>query len=367
MVESTLNDNNEKGSAIIVGGSLSGLMTAIALAREGIGVRVLEKVPQAPRTGAGLQVEGASFFESGTAKHLRNLTSGGKSSVQLWSSIESRLREAIEKQPLINLHYNTLVDKIGQNTEEVWAITDEGKRITADILIGADGHRSIVRSYVNPNHPNAEFAGYVVWIASVNETALPINKRPDPSSPDVQMLNSPSGFMFGSILESDNSSERRIGCTWYDNTQTPLLRKLGSVEGTVVQHSIDGKDIPQKDLTVLASQAKEKWPEPWLSATLHAIETRQLMGIPIKEYVPKTLVKKCFALVGDAAHVPAPITASGFNESLEDAVVLAKCVATGLKKQLALNALKEYETIRLPIVRRMVQSGHSFSTSFGRK
>ena len=367
MVESTLNYDNEKGSAIIVGGSLSGLMTAIALAREGIRVGVLEKVPQAPRTGAGLQVDGGSFFDSGTTKHLKNLTSGGKSGVQLWSSIESRLREDIKNQPLIDLHYNTLVDEIGQNTEEVWAITDEGKPISADILIGADGHRSIVRSYVDPNHPHADFAGYVVWIASVNEMDLPANKRPDSHGPDVQMLNSPSGFMFGSILESDDSTERRIGCTWYDNTQTPLLRKIGSVEGTVVQHSIDGKDIPQKDLAELASQAKEKWPEPWLSATLHAIETRQLMGIPIKQYVPETLVKERFALVGDAAHVPAPITASGFNESLVDAVVLAKCVATGLKKQHVLDALKEYEAIRLPIVRRMVQSGRSFSTSFGRK
>lgn len=95
-------------------------------------------------------------------------------------------------------------------------------------------------------------------------------------------------------------------------------------------------------------------------------KNRRLTGIPIKEYIPDNLVKGRIAIVGDAAHVPAPITASGFNESLEDAVALGKCVSKSSQENAALKALNKYESMRLNKVRRMVQSGQSFSRSFGR-
>jgi len=45
------------------------------------------------------------------------------------------------------------------------------------------------------------------------------------------------------------------------------------------------------------------------------------------KYIPDRLVKGRVAIIGDAAYVPAPITAGGINESLEDAVALGKCVS----------------------------------------
>src|SRR5699024_8300469 len=89
-----LNQPNDQHTALIVGGSLSGLMTGIALAREGVAVTILEKVGEEQRQGSGLQVDGGGFDMSKTARLLRNLASGGKRSLQLWSSIESRLRAA---------------------------------------------------------------------------------------------------------------------------------------------------------------------------------------------------------------------------------------------------------------------------------
>lgn len=98
----------------------------------------------------------------------------------------------------------------------------------------------------------------------------------------------------------------------------------------VAQHSLDGPDIPESTLHALIDQASVKWPEPWASVTVQALKTRQVTGIPIKEYVPDELVNGRIALVGDAAHVPAPVTASGFNESLRDATVLGKVVVKGI-------------------------------------
>ena len=71
-------------------------------------------------------------------------------------------------------------------------------------------------------------------------------------------------------------------------------------------------------------------------------------------------------MAGDAAHVLTPLTAKGFNSSLEDASTLAECLIKGLQGSAAADALMEYESRRLKDVRKMVQSGQSFSRSFGR-
>src|SRR5699024_3348337 len=97
-----------------------------------------------------------------------------------------------------------------------------------------------------------------------------------------------------------------------------------------------------------------------------ALDTRQLTGIPIKEYVPQKLCDGRIAIIGDAAHVPAPITASGSNESLNDAVALGKAVSKGIKGRMAINALKTYEADRLNKVSRIHQAGHAFRRSVGR-
>lgn len=227
----------------------------------------------------------------------------------------------------------------------------------------------MVRRYVAPDKPDATFAGYMVWLASTDENNLPEELRPSPHQPEVQFLNSFNGFLIGSIIDVGTESNRgnpRIGCTWYDNSRNDLLRRLGCIEGDVVHHSLTASDLPEKTRNELTRQVSANWPEPWASAMLHALQTGNITGTPIKEYIPERLVKGRIALVGDAAHVPAPITASGFNASLKDAAELGICVTKGIKGRAATRALEKYESSRLNKVRQMVASGQWYSQSFGR-
>ncbi|MCG3087789.1 FAD-dependent oxidoreductase [Sporosarcina cyprini] len=362
-------EKGQKGAAVIVGASLSGLMSGIALAQEGVQVTIVEKVGEHRIGGSGLRVDGGTFGRSKTEKLLKQLVSGGKSSVQLWASIESRLREAAKQDDRIKLRYNTRIVEVEQDANSAWVVTDQEERVEGDLLIGADGHNSQVRKYVSPDKPNATYAGYMGWLASIDENDLPESLRPAASGPSVEMFDSYDGFKFGSIIEREDKSSvagsRRIGCTWYDNKRSGLLRQLGCVEGMVVFHSLNGQDIPEQTLRELEAETAG-WPEPWRFAARHAIRERTLIGIPIKEYVPNRLAKGRIALVGDAAHVPAPVTASGFNESLQDAVALGRCAENCVQGQAAVQALEEYESLRLEKVRRMVQSGQFYSRSFGR-
>ena len=80
------------GKVIIVGASLSGLMTGIALANAGLKVTILERATDERRSGAALQVDSGERDTSSTAEYLRRLTSGGMRSVEAWSPVEARLR-----------------------------------------------------------------------------------------------------------------------------------------------------------------------------------------------------------------------------------------------------------------------------------
>jgi 2-polyprenyl-6-methoxyphenol hydroxylase-like FAD-dependent oxidoreductase len=357
-----------KSKVLIVGASLSGLMTAIALARIGLKVTVLERASGKRRSGAALQVDSGERDTSATAKCLRELASGGIKSVEAWSSIEARLRNEAMKNPQIDLRFNTCIQTVKQDDEAAWVISDKGETFRGDVLIGADGYRSIVRRHVASQHPDATFAGYLIWVALVDEQNIPEQCRLGPN-PGVAMPNGIGDFLLGSVVAgADGSStvgQRRLGWAWYDNTQNELLRQLGCVKGNVVQHSLIGKNIPTEILDNLSKKARQRWSQPWLAAIQHSIQTRDLIATPIAEYVPEWLVNGRIALVGDAAHLPTPLTASGFNASLEDAATLTDCVEKKLGRDDMFEALLQYQSLRLQVARQIVQSGQGFSRSFG--
>ena len=159
METSRIQENHHIQTAIVSGASLSGLMAAIALAEEGIRVTVIEKVDENRQGGSGLRVNGGTVGKSKTERLLKQIVSGGKDSVQLWSSIESRLRAHAKQTSLITLQYRTRVHQIDQNEEGVWIVTENGQIIKGDMLIGADGHNSIVRAQISPHHPHATWGG----------------------------------------------------------------------------------------------------------------------------------------------------------------------------------------------------------------
>ena len=53
--------------------------------------------------------------------------------------------------------------------------TAQGDTFAADLVVGADGARSTVRAAVDPDHPDARYAGVLLWRSLVDEQALPPN------------------------------------------------------------------------------------------------------------------------------------------------------------------------------------------------
>lgn len=353
-------DNRMECDVVIVGASLAGLMTALALSRHGLSIVVLERSTDTDRTGAALQV-GHGLLERLTGRRHISGTLG--TGVQTWQAVHAGLRSAIAERPEIAVLHDARVDLVGQDQGGAWVVTKDGQRFEGQVVIGADGYQSIVRRSVSPERPDAIFADYQAWVGFADETALTARF---PS--DLAFLESGDYLLLGfSLPARDGSStpgSRRIGWAWYDAGHNALLREAGAVEGSLVRHSLRPGNIPETIFDKLGDLAQRHWPSPWREAILDCIKRRAILGTPVVEYMPDRLVKGRLGLVGDAAHVATPMTGNGFAAAATDAMSLAEFLTDDTLGTEPEEALQRYESARLRDVRALVQSGQRFSRNF---
>ncbi|MFX3650110.1 MAG: FAD-dependent monooxygenase [Paenibacillus sp.] len=69
-------------------------------------------------------------------------------------------------------------------------------------------------------------------------------------------------------------------------------------------------------------------------------------------------------MIGDAAHTMSPMSGAGFNDALDDTVAIMDAIKQYPNS--IINALSEYQTRRLDVVRQDVLTGQGFNRSFGR-
>lgn len=351
-----------RGSVVVVGASLAGLMSALALSRVGMRVTMLERSTRKVRTGAALPVSDGLLERLTGRRHVRHvLPSGG----QAWADVHAGLSEAAQADPGISLRSPVRVTDVGQDKRSPWVVTDSGEFVRADLVVGADGHASVVRRHVVPEAPVATFSGYVIWLGLVDECE--IRARPWPS--DLAILYEQGYCLNAYYLPGADGSvaqgKRRIGWGWYDSGRNDLLRARGAVIDDVVQHTLRPADIPDATFDELADEARELWPSPWHEAIVDCISRRAVIGTPIGEYLPHRLVSGRVCLVGDAAHLPSPMTGSGFDASAQDALALSDALGgNGNRGRSISDALRRYEAARLDAARRLVRSGQSFNSSF---
>jgi len=348
------------GKAVLVGASLSGLMSALSLSRIGMSVTMLERSDGKARAGAALPVsEGLLQRLTGWNLGQHGLPSGP----QAWSDVHAGLRAVVEADPNIWVRAPVHVKFVDQDEHSAWVVTDDGEVVRGDIVVGADGHASIIRRHVTPERPDAVFAGYLIWLGIVDERVIQA-----PPWPDQLAILEEGGYCLNAyyLPGADGAlakGRRRLGFGWYDAGRNHLLRASGALVGDVVQRTLRPADIPDAIFRELTAEAQAIWPAPWREAILDCLSRRAVIGTPIGEYMPQRLARGRVCLVGDAAHVPSPMTGKGFDASALDALALAEAL-DGLAHGGMAEALRHYETRRLAAARDLVRSGYGFSRSF---
>ncbi|HUN76560.1 MAG TPA: FAD-dependent monooxygenase [Steroidobacteraceae bacterium] len=333
-------------SAVVVGGGIVGLVSARALALKGIRVVLLERksvITDEGGIGIGLQSnamnalaeiglahrcldkgipvetitvcapDGSALFSRPTERYCHSPWPGytGVSRAALHAVLVEGAAQAGAE-----LVTDAEVVGIAQDAKGASAVLSDGRRFSADLLVGADGIHSHVRSIVAPDRTELVPLGEGVWRALIKGVQLH----------DVCM-------MFGGPVGTIGYCPLRGDTYLYvvdQNTHAParddpalaarLVERIGGVRGfpaRLLAHlSHRSGDVTYRPLAVVRLRA------PWYSGRV--------------------------IMIGDAAHAGPPTLAQGAAMGIEDAVVLAQCVvqSDGLTGSLETFMRRRYERVR---------------------
>ncbi len=334
---------------IVAGAGIGGLAAALALARLGVRVRVIERAGEIREVGAGVQIGPNAFrafarlgvsdqmeaigFRPNAIRLLDSLTGQELSRQTLGEAFEARfeypyrvafradvqqvlLRAALALPDLIEITLGDGFTAFEQGQDGVTVLLDSGATVQGAALIGADGVRSRVRGQVlGEASPLA--SGYVAYRAVFPVADLPVQLRSD----DVQVWVGPfhhlvcykvrRGELFNlvAIFRSDRTD------TGWDaaGAQSELMTGFAGVSPRVRELLMRIRDWK---VWVLY----DRDPEPgWSEGRV--------------------------TLLGDAAHPMLPYLAQGACMAIEDAVVLADQFA---KAPTITEAFSAYERLRYP-------------------
>jgi 2-polyprenyl-6-methoxyphenol hydroxylase-like FAD-dependent oxidoreductase len=319
--------------ALIIGGGIGGLATAIALARAGLEVELFERAGELSEVGAGLTLwsnalraleaigagdvvapiglkerSGAIRAADGSVlTHITEAVGAGAPLAMVVHRAELH-RGLLELIDPAQLHLGAALADFSQDAAGVTARFADGSTARGDLIIGADGVRSRVRAQLHGDTP-PRYAGYTAWRAVV---------------PFDQELLLPGeswgiGARFGQVPLADG----RV--YWFATASVPAG-----------QRSRDGERAE-----LLRRFASWHAPIPALIATApeSAILRHDIYDRPALARWGAGLV----TLLGDAAHPMTPNLGQGACQALEDAAVLARCLSQGLPPDAA---LRRYEDLR---------------------
>lgn len=336
-------------TAAIIGGGIGGLATAIALTNAGLQVDVYEQAPELAEIGAGLSLW------ANAARALAELGLGeefARSTTPL-EVLESRVPRGrvLHHSELAPVHRKIGYDSAAMHRGELLRILldgaaqaklstnnglrslaidagsgpvlqlEDGQRVTADLVVGADGLFSTVRQNLQPE-AIPRYAGYATW-RGVAEIDPP---REWPYMALVRTVGRGEYFGVGEI-----SPGRYL---WYA-TKNRLHDEAepGGRKATVLRHF-------------------GKWHRP-VPDLIEATTEESILLHPVYKMPPlKRWPRGRVVLVGDAAHPIEPSLGMGACLAIEDAVVLAACLT---REVVVEDAVALYERLRRPRVTRMIR------------
>jgi 2-polyprenyl-6-methoxyphenol hydroxylase-like FAD-dependent oxidoreductase len=316
-----------KSRVLVVGGSLVGMSTALAMSKQGSDVTVLERSGVGTVGGGGLGVDVSLLQEVTGLSSGPAVYSGPDRDTTAWHLLREWLEVACSEHPLIRLHHDAEATDVSSDSAEAVVASADGRQWAADVVVGADGVHSTVRRFVDASRPSARYAGYLLWRAMVSEEDLVgVAELLGPREPSRELFA--DRYRLVTYLVPGPSGDvrvgqRRLNLVWYDPAREELLRSRGLLTGDVVLGSLSAGDLPDELSSELRGIAEQTWPSPWNEALGQALERRLVFGTPVAEYLPQRLVSGRVALVGDAAHAATPMVGGGFRQGLYDAAQLA--------------------------------------------
>jgi salicylate hydroxylase len=342
---------------VVAGAGIGGLCAAIALAKVGFDVEVIERAPALTEVGAGIQLSpnavkglaGLGVAEAVLAVASQPLTLEmriGKTGEKVFSIPIAKDARKRYEAPYIHVHRADLIEilrraagfagvqvrlnaRVSAYVREDAGLRvglDNGTIVAADLLVGADGSRSTVRKQML-GEDQARYTGAVAWRLTV-----PADVAPD--------------LPHSAIVWAGPGKH----AVTYRVRRGELINFVGVVE---TERWREESWTQPGDLTELAADFGG-WAPP-IPDIIAAADMAHVWALFDRDPLSRWSDDRV-TLLGDACHAMPPFQAQGAAMAIEDAIVLAKCLqAEGVSPA----SLLKYEKLRKPRTSRVLNSARS--------
>ena len=329
---------DRRPNAAIVGAGVAGLAAAIALRQAGYAVEVFDRAPQLEPAGGALSlwanavaaldrlgaldrivaeaapIETMMLGEVGRAPLIGPMRIRDRAYLATRTLLQRTLLDALDD---VQLHLGTKITTVDQTPDAARLILDDDRRVTADIVVIADGVWSPTATALLGNAPTYRGYGGVLGVSD------PIDEADDD----------------GLLVESWGRNERfGIGDVgggrryWFYMHDAPAGAPLPT-------HAFVSDRAPGFQSRALARAIAATAPGRLIPFPIHA------------RPAPRRLGKGRILCVGDAAHAMEPNLGQGACQALEDAVALR----IAAERQLPADICRAVERMRLARIRMVVR------------
>jgi 2-polyprenyl-6-methoxyphenol hydroxylase-like FAD-dependent oxidoreductase len=346
-----MNMSNATKRVLIVGGGIAGLTLAVALRRRDIDVDIVELQPQWNILGVGISLTGptlralkavgvidrcaqAGFGFDRIILHDAAARYIGAINMPRLSGPEYPATVAIGRPALhdilvdtaqqlgASITLGTTVSSLRQKSDAVDVELTNGQRASFDFIVGCDGIHSVVRDLTFDQVPDAKFTGLAVWRATM----------PRPSEVDCMLM------YYGSKVKAGVNPHSR------DEMFVFMVEPI--TEG--------GRVPPEKAHLLLREKLDEFGGEVMNFCRAHLTDPLYVDRRPMDSFLMSSpWYRGRIVAIGDAVHTTTPHLATGAGIAIEDAVVLAELLASGLP---AAELLDRFMTRRLDRCRLVVET-----------
>ena len=360
-------EHTHKPSVLIVGGGIGGMAAALSLSRLGLAVTVLEQASALGEIGAGIQLAPNAFAaldalgvgERTRAKavfteRLVMMDAVDASEVGTFvvdaafrqrfsnpyavihrADIHGAILDAVRTSPLITFVTSSQVTDVAEDDAGVTVTDAAGRSFRADVLIGCDGVKSVIRERIVGDA--VRVSGHVVYRAVVPAADMPADLRWNApvvwAGPNCHLVHYPLR----------NGEQYNLVVTFHSREQEAWSVTDGSKEE--VLSYFDGVHAQPRQLLHKPTSWKR-----WSTADRDPVDNWSTQRM---------------TLLGDSAHPMLQYLAQGACMALEDAVTLGEAVRACDFDMAA--AFQLYQTSRIARTARVVLSAREMGRLYHAK